>query len=200
MKCESCSADIPPESERCEFCGSHVPRAPLVPASAPVPSRSEIFQRIKSSAEYQAAAIGQGLDTPAVPTALFFQTGFLAFFCCAAGFMTFIFALVAGPMCVFPLFMLAIGIFGLMKSGTTTYSYASAEATPVPAIITSKRVEMRGKRGTLAHYFATFEYESGERDEFPIWEQSLFGKLAEEDAGVLIRRGPVAVGFRRVAM
>ncbi|TWT39341.1 DUF2500 family protein [Blastopirellula retiformator] len=200
MKCDSCSADVSLDSTQCEFCGTYVRRDVEAPASTSAASRSEIFARIKDSPQFQDAVLGQSLDTPPVPASMFMQTGFLVIFCCGAGFVTIMFATLAGAMWILPLGMLLIGLFGLYKSSSTAYTYATASAIAIPAIVAAKRVEMRGKNGTLAHYYATFEYENGERDEFPIWEQELFGKLAEEDAGVLIRRSKVAAGFRRVAM
>ncbi|EAQ81939.1 DUF2500 family protein [Blastopirellula marina] len=198
MKCDSCSADISPDSLRCAFCGSHVHRAAPVAHAPKSRSRSDIFAQIKSSPQFQAAALGQGLEPQSAPFALYAQAGFLTLFIGVTIFMTIVFALMAGPMCIVPLGMALFGCFMLAKSGSTIHSFATSPATPIPAIVATKRVEMRGKNGNMACYFATFEYESGDREEFPIWERKLFGQLAEDDAGVLIRRGEIAVGFRRV--
>ncbi|PQO47212.1 hypothetical protein [Blastopirellula marina] len=200
MKCENCNADLAPEAKRCEFCGSHIHPAQPPGPSTHTPSRQELFAQIKSSAEFKTAVLGQMLDSPTAPTGMYLRAIYSFIFCCVTGLITVMLARNAEPSGIVPLVMFAVGLFFLIKSVAAIKTYASASAVPTPAIVAAKRSETEGKNGDASHYFATFEYESGERDELPIYDRQLFGQLADDDAGVLLRRGPIAVGFRRVAV
>ncbi|UAL47962.1 DUF2500 domain-containing protein [Sutcliffiella horikoshii] len=78
----------------------------------------------------------------------------------------------------------------------------------VPAVVTSKRIEVT-KRSNMHHhndthhhhssstrYFVTFEFESGDRLEFHVSGKE-YGLLSEGDYGVLSFQGTRYLGFQR---
>lgn len=200
MKCDSCSVELAPTAQQCDFCGSHVGLSRPPATSAETPPREKIFAQIKSSAEFKAAVLAQTLDSPSAPTETYLRAVYSFIFCCVTGAITVMLAANAEPSGVVPFALFAVGLFFLIKSLAAIRSHAYATAVPTPAIVAAKRLETPGRVGNVPHYFATFDYESGERDELEISGAKLFGQLADDDAGVLIRRGPIAVGFRRVAI
>lgn len=131
---------------------------------------------------------------------MYAQTGFLCLFCIVTFGMTIAFARFAGLMCIVPLGMTIFAGFMLAKSGAKLHSFATSPTVKIPVIVAAKRVQVHGEHNNLLAYYCTFEFETGDREEIHLWEQKLFGQLAEDDAGVLFRRGEIAVDFRRVPL
>ncbi|TWT39343.1 DUF2500 family protein [Blastopirellula retiformator] len=72
-----------------------------------------------------------------------------------------------------------------------------------PAIVVAKRTHVWGGIGDSSaktNYYATFELEDGSRHEFALWYGTMYGRIAEEDAGVLFSRVDYAADFDLVTL
>lgn len=104
-------------------------------------------------------------------------------------------------MAIVPRGVIAIGITGGIYAWKQVDQADNAPLVTRAAIVTDKRTEVRGggrNSSASTHYYATFEDESGARDEYRVWDGMMFGRLAAGDAGVLFLRGNLAVDFDRV--
>ena len=101
---------------------------------------------------------------------------------------------------------MAFVVIGIVMGVRFMKKYQAFNSSPVrgqAAIITSKRTAISSSDAdsmtrTATSYFITAEYEDGSRQELTVMEHSLFGRLAEGDAGVLFTRFEFALDFDRV--
>ncbi len=77
----------------------------------------------------------------------------------------------------------------------------AAPVTTSPAIVTSRRTEVTGggESRAVTHYFATFEFANGARQEFSLTGDQ-YAQLAERDRGLLISQGTWFHSFQRDRM
>lgn len=214
MKCPSCGASLPEDSLTCEYCGSRT-----TPPSQQ--HDRDIFRRVKESPLYAdrlSAARIEKLPKPGVwsliPVIIFFTlfcggTLFMSIMVIAVGGMfslseqSFSFAFIPFCMGLVPLGMFAFGIFMAVSMFKRFKLMNSGKVEAVPAIIVGKRTQVSGGSGDSSAstaYFATVEFEDGERKEFTIYDGSLYGRISEDDAGILFSREQFAVDFDRVRM
>lgn len=71
----------------------------------------------------------------------------------------------------------------------------NAPQLTVPARVATKRTDVWGDHAHTS-YYATFEFESGDRTEFSLTGEQ-FGMLAEGDSGRLTFKGPQFLSFER---
>jgi len=212
MKCPSCGASLPEDSSTCEYCGSR---------TAP-PSHQhdqDIFRRVKQSAQYADRHSVERLEKLPKPGVgqMIFMGVFFAIFCSIALFIAVMAIGVAGfaslsenafpfsiiPICmgIVPLGMFGLGIFMAIKMFGRYQAMRDGKVEAVAAIVAGKRTQVSGGSGDSSAstaYYVTFEFEDGQRKEFPVYDGSLFGRISEDDAGILFSRAQFAVDFDRV--
>lgn len=212
MKCPSCGASLPEDSLTCDFCGS-------VTATPSQQRDKDTFRRIKESSQYRQRNDPQRIERlpkPGVATKIFFGVFFTIFcgICFAGVIMTIVmsglvgsmqgfrgFAIIPFCMGVVPLGMLGLGGYLAITQFKKMQSLETGELTTQPAIVVGKRTMVSGGSGdssATTSYFVTFESEDGERREHQIWDGSLYGRISEDDAGVLFLREQYAIDFDRV--
>ena len=212
MKCPSCGASLPEHSLTCEYCGSRT-----TPPSQQ--HDQDIFRRVKQSPQYVdrlSAQRVQRLPKPGVGQMIFIVI-FFTIFCGISLFIAvaaigiggvaslsenaFPFSLIPFCMGIVPIGMFAFGIFMAIKMFQRFQLMRDGKVDAAAAIIVGKRTQVSGGSGDSSAstaYFATFEFEDGERKEFMVYDGSLFGRISEDDAGVLFSRENFAVDFDRV--
>ncbi|MBN2292097.1 MAG: DUF2500 family protein [Pirellulales bacterium] len=227
MKCENCGADVVDGARRCEYCDSTVvreERSPIanVPAAGSVTEqsndrRADVFEAVKRSSAY--AQRDSSVRHEKLPggsgLVMLAPIIFFAVFICVslviasgaigmAGMASSHFGavgVVPAVMSLVPIGFVALGIFMIIRSFTKYQEYRDSPVCGRAAIITSKRTAVSGgsgDRSASTSYFVTAEYEDGKRHEYAIIDHSLFGRLAEDDAGVLYTRSNYALDFDRV--
>lgn len=94
------------------------------------------------------------------------------------------------PLLIFGVIILIIvtAIFRFLKNST------SPQITAI-ATVSDKRTEVRGDH-SYSYYYVTFEYESGDRQEFQV-KSSDFGLISIGDVGTLKFQGTRYLGFER---
>lgn len=205
MKCKQCGADCPGDAKFCGYCGSHFPEVKSESLNEEN-SREEIFDLIEQSSEYEnrksvarlekLSSIGIGLLIPAV---------FLVVWIFGALFMATMMFSQAGPMGFVPLLMSGAGVVMLFIVVKKAMDFNSAPIISMPAIVVAKRtlVSGGGKNSSASTtYFITCENKNGRRKEYQVYDVqgAIYGRIAEEDAGVLFTRAKYAIGFDRVVV
>lgn len=202
MKCQSCGATVSPEAATCEYCGSHI-------AAATGRLGRDVFERIKRSRQYQererperiARLPTLGLLAKA-PIAIFF-----VIFCGMALFMSMgmcgmgRFSSVPMFMAIVPFGMFVMGVFMAVSLFRKMNAMENGPLQTLPAIVVGKRTEVSGggkNSSAQTTYHATFETEDGRREEYQLWDGRMYGRLSDDDAGVLFLRDRYAVDFDRV--
>ncbi len=212
MKCPSCGASLPEDSLTCEFCGS-------VTATPSQHHDQDTFRRIKESAQYRQRNDPQRIERlpkPGLGSKIFLGVFFTIFcaICLAGVIMTVVMSGFVGsmqgfrglaiiPFCmgIVPLGMLCLGVYLAITQFQKMQSLESGELTAQPVIVVGKRIMVSGggeDSSATTIYFVTFESEDGERREHQVWDGSLYGRISEEDAGVLFLREQYALDFDRV--
>ncbi len=218
MKCSSCGADNAPDAVTCNYCGSHLP----LTSSG---ERSAIFARIKSSAAY--AACNSPQRHARLPKVGGLQKAFLfvffAIFIGGAGMMTIFmlgmagvfgvfgahggggmgaaFSLIPILMAIVPLGFVAVGIFMFVMMRKKMNAVENDPVQPLPVIVVDKRTHVSGGSGNHSastHYFVTCELENGSREEYQVWDGSLYGRMSADDGGILFLRAGYGLDFDRV--
>jgi len=221
MKCPNCGAEVSTHAAKCEFCDSAVePKTARVAAAASsladADVRAAVFARIAQSDAYRQrdsderrAALPQGTDlNMLVPVAFFvvFAVVGLIIFSGAIGMSGVVGSqfgaagLIPAAMSIVPLGFVALGIFMAVRQFGKFRDYQESPLLAHPAIIAAKRTEVSGGSGNSSastSYFITAEFADGRREEFAVFKSSLYGRLAENDAGVLFSRGEFALDFDR---
>lgn len=212
MKCPSCGASLPDDSLTCEYCGSRT-------SSPSQHHDQDIFRRVKQSPQYADRLSVQRIEKLPKPNVreMIFLGVFFTMFCGITLFIAvmaigmggfvgfsgrgFPFAIIPVCMGVVPIGMFAFGIFMAVKMFQRYQSMRDGKVEAVPAIIAGKRTQVSGGSGDSSAstaYFVTFEFEDGQRKEFPVFDGSLYGRVSEDDAGILFSREQFAVDFDRV--
>ena len=114
------------------------------------------------------------------------------------------------PLMFFAVFALVLGMF-VFAAARGVKEWSKNNASPrlsVPATVRTMRTETthsmhaagNGAHHTSSatHYYATFEFESGDRQEFSVSGRE-YGLLAEGDRGTLHFQGTRYLGFTREA-
>lgn len=98
------------------------------------------------------------------------------------------------PMMIFCIFMFVFGT--IIYRGIHTAKDKTKPVIPTRAKVISKRVHIWGEH-SYTNYYATFEFENGERMEFSI-PHNQAGYLVEGDSGILSFQGSLFVKFERI--
>lgn len=113
-----------------------------------------------------------------------------------------------GPIFIGIVFIVVIGtfIFAIFSGIKQWRKNEQSPRLSVPAIVKTKRTNVSRSthhndnshhtHSTSTSYYATFEFESGDRLELQI-SGTEYGQLAEEDYGVLTFQGTRYLGFKR---
>ena len=101
------------------------------------------------------------------------------------------------PLMVVTIFAFAIGVFArvLVKDIRTNRKNNAAPRVTAGATVVTKRTQVRGDHAHTT-YFATFQFESGDRLEMQI-PHDRFGYLVEGDKGELTFQGTRYLDFQR---
>ena len=87
-------------------------------------------------------------------------------------------------------------IYNLIRGLIEEESNSRNPQLEVPAVVVSKRFQVFGGENGGTEYYVTFELEGSEREEFRVNGRQ-YGRLAERDEGLLVRKGTKFVDFRR---
>ena len=218
MKCESCGAEIAASRTACEYCGSQVPKPAPVQTIGNVQATGNVFAAIHQSPAYRDRNYPERIARlPSPSSAQTIAPVAVGCFFTIVSLVMFIIFMGVGSMAAgqfgaagaIPMLM-AIVPFGFVCIGiaivvTTLKKQANFSAAPLmarPAVATSKRTSISGSKETAlsTSLFMTFEFEDGSRAELRPVADSLFGQIAEGDAGVLFSRADVALDFDRVRL
>jgi len=211
MKCTSCGADIQPGVTVCEYCDSSVELAEVNG------QRAWLIEHVKQSAEYARRDSPERLAAvPRIPALInVFPIIFSVVFTMIALVITLgawrmagaasagfgLVGLIPLAMSIVPIGFVVLGIFIFRKSLTKAREYKQAPVEARAAVIVGRRTAVSGgsnHSSASTCYFVTAEFEDGRRQEFQPMRPSLFGRIAEGDAGVLFSRSDVALDFDRV--
>jgi hypothetical protein len=219
LKCPSCGADNPPETTSCSYCGTHL-------AVRPSAERSAIFARIRSSAEYADRNLPERVARvprytavqKAIPIVFFAvfiggsammlivalgMAGVLGFFGVRVGGFGAGFSLVPLVMAIVPAGFVVLGIFLLRAVQKKMHTIDSAPLETIPVIVVDKRTHVSGGSGdssATTNYFVTCETEDGQRQEYQVWDGTMYGRMAHEDAGILFVRAGYGLDFDCVSV
>ncbi|MBW3599500.1 MAG: DUF2500 domain-containing protein [Planctomycetes bacterium] len=112
------------------------------------------------------------------------------------------FGIIPLVMSLVPLAMAVGGVFLFLHLRKKMETIETAPVEAVPVIVVDKRTAVSGGSGDSSartSYFVTCETEDGERREYPVWDGNLYGRMADDDAGILYLRADHALDFDRVA-
>lgn len=178
-----------------------------------------MFERIKNSPQY--ADRNNPARTARLPKLGMAEKLFLGiFFTMFCGIALFIFVMAVSmsgavgmmrhnsgfaliPLCMsfVPLGMFVLGIVFAISQFKKMNQMENAPLETVPAIVVGKRTEVTGggkNSSARTTYHATFETEDGRREEYQLWDGRLYGRLSDDDGGVVFLRDRYAVDFDRV--
>ena len=100
---------------------------------------------------------------------------------------------------VFVVIFVAIAFAILSSIFAAAGANAKNNASPIldeHAHVVTKRTAVSGHENSFTYYYATFEFENGQRTEFPV-KGPEYGMLAEGDRGTLRYQGTRYLGFNR---
>lgn len=199
--CAHCGAAVKNLAARfCEFCGNALPRIVSSPPTGrfgDLPARfaaldaheslPELRRLQPSTVAYQAHNVARVL----------FALLFLA--ACIAVFVFFV-QRMRGPLVLFPLAFLGIGVLGLGRMLKRAATLARAPLLHVPALVVDERIHVSGGgENSSAHttYYVSLESADGRRAEYES-RGELNGQIAPGDMGLAYLKGENLLDFRRV--
>lgn len=103
------------------------------------------------------------------------------------------------------IFVFSMIIFTMIKGISQWRKNENSPRLSVPAVVKTKRSDVHGStsmnndvasHSSYTTYYVTFEFESGDRLEFTVSGKE-YGKLVEEDDGILTFQGTRFIGFER---
>jgi uncharacterized membrane protein len=222
MRCKSCGANVAQDAGTCEFCGTTVDRAGSSRGGGHWPER---FARIKQSAAYanrnspeRHAALPQASALAGAFAVVFFTIfiGGAAFIAVMMLVMAGVFgfagfhvggalgggvAIIPMLMSVVPIGFVVLGFFLMKKIRQQQVEFKEARVEAEAAIIVGKRTQVSGggeNSSASTSYFVTAEFEDGRREEYQSMTPTLYGKVSDDDAGILFVRSTYALDFDRV--
>lgn len=94
--------------------------------------------------------------------------------------------------------IIVLFIVGIIRSGQKEKARRTGPMMSSPATVIDKRIETTGGGdfSVTEHYYATFEFPSGERRELEV-ERQLYGLLADGDQGEVSLSSDWCRGFQR---
>lgn len=201
-KCDQCGASPTHEDANfCEFCGAELPvlersAAKLVGPFGDLDERFRALERHEDLPRLMkhspsTARVGLGLVGMALFGLIF--TG-------ASVVITLIFARVGGPLALFPMLFVAVGLWMIFRSLFKSAELSSAELHRVPLLLVDERMEVHGGQGdssTSTRYFATVQAKDGGRAEYRV-DSRLAGRVTRGDLGIGYIKSDYLLDFRRV--
>ncbi|WP_158545395.1 DUF2500 family protein [Bremerella cremea] len=159
-------------------------------------NKAEIFRRIRESPQYaerekkpRRNRVPQTDSMPAVVVGVYVViAGGVGFVVTRNLFQT------GGAWGFVPLIAVILGVVIYLFFPGKSDRISGGQIKVEPVIVIGKRAEVRGGRYASTNYYVAFEFESGKRRELAVYEGGLFGRISEEDAGVLYLRGSDEVG------
>jgi len=198
-RCSGCGAALSGDSGACSFCGTGGPVA-AVAAAPPTASdlRTERFARLRESRKFTLALAHEPTSTGPVSGFVMRIVIGLAF----AGIATVMlnargFREDRGAFTVIPVLFVLIGIGISIAAAMKWLSFAQARTETRPAIVVSKRIDVRGGKQSRTSYFVTFDFERGGRREYES-QGSTYGMAREDDIGVAYLRSEYLLEFRAI--
>ncbi len=217
MKCPSCGADISADAASCMYCNSSVP-------TSEAGNRNTTFARLKASDAY--AASGSPERIARLPKVGAMQKAFLYFFfaifiggaalVCVVGLVIAgmgaigsfslggrgaVFSIIPLLFTIFPIGFIVLGVFLFRLAKGKMDKFESDPARAIPVIVVDKRTDVWGGTGDSSantSYYVTCETEDSSREEYQVWNGSLYGKMTAGDAGILFVRSKYGLDFDRV--
>ena len=196
--CSQCSAPVTDDRwTSCPFCGAVLNKPTINPLRAVV--APERFAAVESSPRH-AELMRHQPSTTGVVFGMGCQTAFLVVFVVIAGAMTLGFAAFTGPLALFPLVILGVGVYMLVTQGKRAAQFASGELERRIAVWKDERTEVSGggkNSSASTYHYVLLEMRDGRREELPC-DARLSGTHAPGDIGVAYLRGGVLLDFKRV--
>lgn len=191
-RCTGCGTNLRGADGKCPQCGAAVPSA----ASGPSAARGERIRRVRADPSFEGAP-APGLSNPTARLCGGVVMGLL-FSAVAAVMLTIVLGKSGTKAFAFvPGVFIAIGLLVVVISVVRLARFLLAPQQRLAAAIVSKRMHLRRRRRGRTYYYVTLEFEGGERREYEAGG-SMYGLVAEDDAGVAYVRHVYLTGFRRV--
>ena len=164
--------------------------------------KANVFRQIKESPAYAQRHVPSRLKKIPNPSAFpIIVTGIGLLAWCGAGLViTFMFFKIGGFLGLFPLTMVVVSVAISLSMGGKFFRARIGPVKTEAAIVTGKRTKVGGGKHPSTHYYLTCEFESGQRKEFPVYAESVYGRVAEGDAGIIFLRNDYAIDFERVVI
>lgn len=100
------------------------------------------------------------------------------------------------PLLLFVIFFAILVLPRILQRQAENSRNAASPFIEREAYVVSRRQQVFGHKATRTHYFVTFQFRDGSREEFQM-EGPQYGLLAEGDTGVLQSQGTWFKGFLR---
>lgn len=204
-KCGNCGGVAARADDRfCAYCGTELPRPSSeqtvrVEVVGPFGDLDERFERLKAHASYP-QWMRWTPSTAGHAVGLYGGAVFAVVFIVSSIFMTGVFGVLAGPMALFPLGFVAVGVFLLIKTVGRATRYSSAPLVRLPAAVLDERTEVSGggeNSSASTTYYASLQFPDRRRHEFVV-DGRTAGEVARGDVGIAYLKSDVLVAFRRV--
>jgi len=204
-KCGNCGAVAARADDRfCAYCGTELPRPEpaqtvRVEVVGPFGDLDERFERLKAHPSY-AQWMRRTPSTAGHAIGLYGGAIFAVFFIVVSLFITSMFGALAGPMAIFPLGFVAVGVFLLVKMLGRANRYTSAPLLRTPAAVLDERTEVSGggkNSSASTPYYATLQPPDRLRHEFAA-DGRTAGDVTRGDVGIAYLKSDVLVEFQRV--
>ncbi len=205
--CQKCSAQANRLDARfCEYCGAELPR-PV--AAQPEPSRAGgasanlkgRFAALEAHSDWERlkafAPVNAGMSGP-LGTA--FMGIFLVVWIGVGGIITMGFAATAGPLALFPLGIVSLGVITMVKGARRHRKFLNAPIIPHAALVVDERVAVSGggkNSSASTHYHTTLEFPDGQRSEHATIPEAA-AQACPGDVGMAYLRDNRLVHFERV--
>ncbi len=203
-KCPNCGARLARAKERfCGFCGHEMPRSDVVRA-APTGPYGDLPSRFRALSEHN--RLQEMMEIHVSETGPSMQYGCLVVFgvIFALGALpVFIgFAAMMGPLALFPLAFIGVGV-AISIWGLTKYlAFKNAPMERYLAVVVGERQHVSGgghNSSSSTSYHVTIELEDGEREEYRT-SGKILGRVSPGDIGVAHVKGGHLLGFARAVV
>lgn len=199
LKCAQCGA-LPKrrEARHCEYCGTELPRT-----EGQALSPDQLLQARFHLLEQHALLpelLRRAPSTTGTGLGLAGMVVFGGIFTAMAVAMTTMTGTVFGPVALFPMFFILVGIGITLKGATSAARFAKAPLQRERVLIVDERTQVSGggrNSRSTTRYFATVQDPDGERHEYEI-AATISGKIAAGDVGIAYLKGEFMIDFQRV--
>lgn len=204
-ECGNCGAVAKRAEDRfCAYCGAELPvpeeeRPIRVEVVGPLGDLETRFARLAEHPDLaRLMRYTPGTAKPAV--GLYGGVVAAGCFTVVALLLTGFFGVLAGPLAIFPIAFVIIGVVIFVKSLQKATRYTAAELKREPAAILDERTRVSGggeNSSASTAYFATLQFPGGRREEYAV-DGRTAGIVTKGDLGVAYLKSDVLVDFKRV--